>query len=98
MITPIDKSVGTVMEKILFDDDLGEFVTALVLTDLANELRGASGSYTIIAPTDEAFRKAPKDLITRVFSDNTLVESECNVRILIHRCVSLYVFIMLLIH
>ena len=76
VIEPIGKSVGSVMEKILFDPNLGEFVTALVLTDLANHLRGSSGSYTIFAPTDEAFRNAPKELINRVLDDNILVESK----------------------
>ncbi len=42
-------------------------------------------SMTILAPTDEAFRNAPKDLVARVLNDNKLVESECNVRILIHK-------------
>ncbi len=74
------------MEKILFDDDLGEFVTALVLTNLANELRGASGSYTILAPTDQAFQNAPIDFITRVLSDNILVESEYNTMLLNRKC------------
>ena len=64
------------MEKVLFDPDLGEFVTALVLTDLANHLRGSTGAYTIFAPIDEAFRNAPKHLINRVLNDNKLVESE----------------------
>ena len=64
------------MEKVLFDPNLGEFVTALVLTDLANNLRGSTGAYTIFAPTDEAFRNAPKNLINRVLNDNSLVESK----------------------
>ena len=77
VIEPIDRaSAANVMELLLYDPDLGEFVTALVLTQLTEVLRASSGSFTIFAPSDRAFRAAPPDLIDRVLGDSVLVESK----------------------
>lgn len=74
-MTPYRKQ-DTVMQALTEDSRFGEFVTALILTGLAEELRERAGTYTVFAPTDEAFANAPQDLMRRVLNDKEEVKSK----------------------
>ena len=58
------------------DDRFGELMTALIVSDLANELRDESATFTLLAPTDEVFQRAPRELINRILADKELVKSK----------------------
>lgn len=66
---------GTIMDILLRYERFGELVTALIVSDLGNELRETGESYTIFAPTDRAFRSAPSEIINRILNDKELVRS-----------------------
>ena len=62
------------MDLMLEDDRLGEMVTALIVTQLGNDLRGP-GPHTVFAVTDDAFANGPEEFIERILNDQFLLES-----------------------
>ena len=67
--------MGSVMDLLLADGRFEELVTGLIVTGLANELRD-KGHYTIIAPTDDAFRGAPEGVLDRILTDKESLKSQ----------------------
>ena len=70
------------MDAILSEDRFGELATALIVSDIGNELRDSTKSFTLFAPTDKAFRTAPRELINRILGDKELVKSKLS--LLVH--------------
>ncbi len=75
VIEPIEEK-GNLMEILLKDDRFGEFVTALVVTQLVTILRDENKHFTLFIPTDEAFTDAPPDVVERILSDKNTLESK----------------------
>lgn len=72
----------TVMELLMDTSrEFGEFVTALILASMGNDLR-SPGSFTVMAPTDAAFRNAPPKVIKRILNDNDLLKKVLNYHIM----------------
>ena len=67
-------SQGSVMDILIRDGNFGEFVTGLAVTSLHNELQ-SRGPHTVFAPTDAAFRNAPRNVIQRILNDKDLTRS-----------------------
>lgn len=65
---------GSVMDALISDDRFSELVTALIVSDVGNELRDVTKTFTIFAPTDSAFRSAPPEIINRILTDKELVK------------------------
>ena len=63
------------MEILLRDNRFGEFVTALVVTQLVSVLRDENRQFTLFAPTDATFTDAPPDVVERILSDKDVLES-----------------------
>ena len=62
--SPVRRSV---IDVLMADSRFQELVTALIVSDLGNELRDVrADSVTLFAPTDDAFRRAPPLLIERL--------------------------------
>lgn len=74
VVEPVNEK-GTLMEILLREDRFGELVTALIVTQLGNILRDENRMFTLFAPTDEAFRNAPPDVIERILNDKNVLES-----------------------
>lgn len=68
VISPVKTDGSTVTELLLQDGRFGELVTALIVSGLGNDLRGP-GPFTVFAPTDAAFRKAPQEVVDRILNN-----------------------------
>ncbi|KAI0230149.1 Transforming growth factor-beta-induced protein ig-h3 [Lamellibrachia satsuma] len=72
VISPIKTEGSTITELLLRDGKFGELVTALIVTGLGNDLR-EEGPFTIFAPTDAAFRKAPQEVVDRILNNKEVL-------------------------
>ena len=69
-------SRGTVMQTLLDEQvhQFGELITALIVTELGNQLRDDTKMFTVFAPTDAAFRNAPQGVMNRILGDKDLLQ------------------------
>ncbi|CAL1531397.1 unnamed protein product [Lymnaea stagnalis] len=73
VITPLDV-YGTLAERVAADDHFSQFNLAMLVSDMANKLKAKKTSFTVLAPTDKAFAKLPRDVLTRILSDADTAE------------------------
>lgn len=75
LIPPVNNE-DTVMQKLMTEDnhEFGELVTALIVSGLGNILRDTTKTYTVFAPTDEAFRNVPEVVMDRILADPELLK------------------------
>lgn len=73
MIQPVPDN-ATIMDTLLTSDRFGELVTALIVTGLTQKLLDRDKFYTVFAPTDAAFRSAPKEFIEKILNDKDALE------------------------
>ncbi|XP_065122586.1 transforming growth factor-beta-induced protein ig-h3 [Paramisgurnus dabryanus] len=78
VITAITNNVNSMIDT---DDDLETLRTAVAAAGL-NGLLENEGSYTIFAPTNEAFEKIPPDTLTRILGDPVALKDLLNYHIL----------------
>ncbi|XP_066438683.1 periostin isoform X2 [Eleutherodactylus coqui] len=75
-------AVGNTIEDFVdSEDDLSTFKTAAIAAEVMEKL-GKPGHYTLFAPTDEAFKKLPRDVIERIMSDKKSAAALVNFHIL----------------
>ena len=68
-----DTSMMTLTELAIGDPDFSTLVTALQATGLADTLADADGTFTVFAPTNDAFAKIPDRLLTAILADTELL-------------------------
>ncbi|HSG63192.1 MAG TPA: fasciclin domain-containing protein [Pseudomonadales bacterium] len=77
LIPPADPDPATVdltiTELAINDPDFSTLVTALQAAGLADTLANAEGTFTVFAPTNEAFAKIPERLLTAILADTELL-------------------------
>ncbi|XP_056327969.1 transforming growth factor-beta-induced protein ig-h3 [Danio aesculapii] len=78
VITAITNDVNSIIDT---DDDLDTLRTAVAAAGLTTLLEN-QGSYTIFAPTNEAFEKIPPDTLTRILGDPVALKDLLNFHIL----------------
>ncbi|XP_058653933.1 transforming growth factor-beta-induced protein ig-h3 isoform X2 [Onychostoma macrolepis] len=78
VITAITNNVNSFIDT---DDDLDTLRTAVAAAGLTNLLE-SEGSYTIFAPTNEAFEKIPPETLTRILGDPVALKDLLNYHIL----------------
>ncbi|XP_048032524.1 transforming growth factor-beta-induced protein ig-h3 [Megalobrama amblycephala] len=78
VITAITNNVNSLIDT---DDDLDTLRTAVAAAGLTSLLEN-EGSYTIFAPTNEAFEKIPPDTLTRILGDPVALKDLLNYHIL----------------
>ncbi|XP_063046479.1 transforming growth factor-beta-induced protein ig-h3 isoform X2 [Engraulis encrasicolus] len=78
VITAITNDVGSLLDT---DDELETLRTAVAAAGLTTMLE-SEGSYTIFAPTNEAFEKIPADTLTRILGDPVALKDMLNYHIL----------------
>ncbi|XP_030620823.1 transforming growth factor-beta-induced protein ig-h3 [Chanos chanos] len=78
VITAITNTVHNFIDT---DDDLDTLRTAIAAAGLTNLLE-SEGSYTIFAPTNEAFEKIPPDTLNRILGDPVALKDLLNYHIL----------------
>lgn len=78
VITAITNNVNSMIDT---DDDLETLRTAVAASGLTSLLEN-EGSYTIFAPTNEAFEKIPPDTLTRILGDPVALKDLLNYHIL----------------
>jgi uncharacterized surface protein with fasciclin (FAS1) repeats len=64
---------STLTELAIADPDFSTLVTALSAAGLADTLADADGSFTVFAPTNDAFAKIPERLLTAILADTELL-------------------------
>lgn len=67
---------GNLAEKVMADDRFSQFQMALLVSDMAKKLRSNGYSYTLLAPTNQAFSKLPNDILDKILTDADTAESE----------------------
>ncbi|XP_066505014.1 transforming growth factor-beta-induced protein ig-h3 [Hoplias malabaricus] len=78
VITAVTNNVNTFLET---EDDLQSLQTAIAAAGLTSMLEN-EGSYTIFAPTNEAFKKIPQDMLDRILGDPVALKDLLNYHIL----------------
>uniref|UniRef100_A0A671PZ22 Transforming growth factor-beta-induced protein ig-h3 n=1 Tax=Sinocyclocheilus anshuiensis TaxID=1608454 RepID=A0A671PZ22_9TELE len=78
VITAITNNVNSLIDT---DDDLDTLRTAVAAAGLTSLLEN-EGSYTIFAPTNEAFEKIPPETLTRILGDPVSLKDLLNYHIL----------------
>uniref|UniRef100_A0A9J8DL40 Transforming growth factor, beta-induced n=1 Tax=Cyprinus carpio carpio TaxID=630221 RepID=A0A9J8DL40_CYPCA len=78
VITAITNNVNSLIDT---DDDLDTLRTAVAAAGLTSLLEN-EGSYTIFAPTNEAFEKIPPETLTRILGDPVALKDLLNYHIL----------------
>uniref|UniRef100_A0A8C1GKJ5 Transforming growth factor-beta-induced protein ig-h3 n=1 Tax=Cyprinus carpio TaxID=7962 RepID=A0A8C1GKJ5_CYPCA len=78
VITAITNNVNSLIDT---DDDLDTLRTAVAAAGLTSLLEN-EGSYTIFAPTNEAFEKIPPETLTRILGDPLALKDLLNYHIL----------------
>ncbi|XDV37062.1 hypothetical protein PO909_006745 [Leuciscus waleckii] len=78
VITAITNNVNSLIDT---DDDLDTLRTAVAAAGLTNLLEN-EGTYTIFAPTNEAFEKIPQETLTRILGDPVALKDLLNYHIL----------------
>ncbi|XP_077466556.1 transforming growth factor-beta-induced protein ig-h3 isoform X1 [Stigmatopora argus] len=78
VITAVSNNIHTLID---VDDDLETLRTAIAAAGL-NELLQGEGQYTVLAPTDEAFRKIPPETLNRILGDPVSLRDLLNYHIL----------------
>ncbi|XP_032832899.1 transforming growth factor-beta-induced protein ig-h3-like [Petromyzon marinus] len=78
VIAPLTRSVRDILET---TESLGTLKAAATAADLMEELE-RKGSFTLLAPTNEAFERLPKDVLTRILGDPEALKAVINNHIL----------------
>ncbi|KAI5607978.1 transforming growth factor-beta-induced protein ig-h3 precursor, partial [Silurus asotus] len=78
VITAVTNNVQSFLDT---DDDLSTLQQAVSDAGLTTMLEN-QGSYTLFAPTNEAFEKIPKDMLSRIFNDPVALKDLLNYHIL----------------
>ncbi|XP_078737205.1 transforming growth factor-beta-induced protein ig-h3-like isoform X2 [Lampetra fluviatilis] len=78
VIAPLTRSVRDILET---TESLGTLKAAATAADLMEELE-QKGSFTLLAPTNEAFERLPKDVLTRILGDPEALKAVINNHIL----------------
>ncbi|GFN81510.1 transforming growth factor-beta-induced protein ig-h3-like [Plakobranchus ocellatus] len=73
VISPVDVH-DTIAQRLHDDERFSQFEMALLLSDLAKKLRKERHSFTVLAPTNEAFSKLPQHIFDKIFSDANTAE------------------------
>ncbi|XP_073518670.1 periostin isoform X6 [Phyllobates terribilis] len=82
VIDRVVTAVGNTIEDFVdSEDDLSSFREAAMVSNTLEKL-GKSGHYTLFAPTDDAFKKLPKNVLERIKSDKKAAEALVNFHIL----------------
>ncbi len=68
-----DTSMMTLTELAIGDPNFSTLVTALQAAGLADTLADTDGTFTVFAPTNEAFAKIPDRLLTAILADTELL-------------------------
>lgn len=72
VILPIpapNERTGTIVDVALADDRFETLVTALTAADLVSTLDDESATFTVFAPTDDAFAKIPETVLSDLLAD-----------------------------
>ncbi|XP_059161229.1 transforming growth factor-beta-induced protein ig-h3-like [Physella acuta] len=73
VISPLDTQQN-ILERIQADPRFSQLNLALLVSDMARRLRGDTRTFTLLAPTDQAFARLPTDLMERILSDADTAE------------------------
>ncbi|XP_012941286.1 transforming growth factor-beta-induced protein ig-h3, partial [Aplysia californica] len=65
---------STLAERVEKDDRFSQFHLAMLVADLARRLNSERGSFTVLAPTNEAFARLPSDLLDQILTDADTAE------------------------
>ncbi|XP_044141097.1 periostin isoform X2 [Bufo gargarizans] len=82
VIDRVVTAVGNTIEDFVdSEDDLSSLRAAAIASNVMEKL-GKPGHYTLFAPTDEAFKKLPRNVLERIMSDKKAAEALVNFHIL----------------
>uniref|UniRef100_A0A8D2PS71 Transforming growth factor-beta-induced protein ig-h3 n=1 Tax=Zosterops lateralis melanops TaxID=1220523 RepID=A0A8D2PS71_ZOSLA len=72
----IATTTNTIQQVIETEDSLETLRTAVAASDLSSLLE-SEGQYTLLAPTNEAFEKIPRETLNRILGDPEALRGEC---------------------
>lgn len=84
VVKPLDLQ-GNLAERIFSDDKYSQFQLALFVADMINQLHQTDRTFTVLAPTDQAFAKLPREILDLILTDANTAESEWRSRPRHHR-------------
>ncbi|BFZ14982.1 hypothetical protein BsWGS_18021 [Bradybaena similaris] len=73
VINPADIR-GNLAEKVMKDDRFSQFQMALLVSNMIQKLKSSTHSFTILAPTNQAFSKLPNDILDKILTDADTAE------------------------
>lgn len=73
VIRPVDMN-SNIAQKIQDDERFSQFGMALLVSKLHKRLKNEKRSFTVLAPTNEAFAKLPQHVLDKIFTDADTAE------------------------
>ncbi|XP_025085246.1 transforming growth factor-beta-induced protein ig-h3-like [Pomacea canaliculata] len=73
VVKPLDLQ-GNLAERIFSDDKYSQFQLALFVADMINQLHQTDRTFTVLAPTDQAFAKLPREILDLILTDANTAE------------------------